>query len=74
MQDILISVHTQSITKDLSNTQVLSYDRCLGEILLAINCLVCHQSSIAPLPIHATADPVFIKEQVSDTYQTANVV
>src|SRR4051812_25802309 len=40
----------------------MSYDRCLDEILLAINSLGRHQSSIAPLPVHATGGPIFIKQ------------
>src|SRR3954467_7454502 len=32
------------------------------ESMLAINCLGCHQSLISPLPVHATAGPVFIKQ------------
>src|SRR3954466_12799802 len=62
MQDTLLSVHTETITQDLSNTLSMSYDRCLCEILFAINCLGRHQSSIAPLPVQATAGPVFIKQ------------
>src|ERR1044072_2155254 len=34
----------------------------LMKSLLTINCLGCHQSSISPLPVHATAGPVFIKQ------------
>src|SRR3954469_12252968 len=32
------------------------------ESMLAINCLGCHQSSISPLPVHATTCLVFIKQ------------
>src|SRR3954469_3230842 len=32
------------------------------ESMPAINCLGCHQSLITPLPVHATAGPVFIKQ------------
>src|SRR3954465_3407347 len=32
------------------------------ESMLAINYLGCHQSLISPLPVHATAGPVFIKQ------------
>ena len=33
-----------------------------AESMLAINFLGCHQSSISPLPVHAMAGPVFIKQ------------
>src|SRR3954465_13098616 len=33
-----------------------------AESMLATNCLGCHQSLISPLPVHATAGPVFTKQ------------